>query len=132
MTHIAIVKVSAQGRVEKYQDYATLAEAAAHVTRVIATYPQAFAVAKPVGGVSDWLCDVSAKTAISSPLPPIPPTQDQQDVIAAKANAKLAALRNMTPAQVGAWVDANVTNLAQAQDAIKTLAIAVSILARRL
>jgi len=38
----------------------------------------------------------------------------------------------MTPAQVRAWVDANVTNLSQAQDAIKTLAIAVSILARRL
>jgi hypothetical protein len=38
----------------------------------------------------------------------------------------------MTPAQVQTWVTANVTNLAQAQDAIATLAIAVSILARRL
>lgn len=61
-----------------------------------------------------------------------PPTQDQQDAEAAKQYAKLSALRGMTPAQVGAWVDANVTNLAQAQDAIKTLAIAVSVLARRL
>jgi hypothetical protein len=33
---------------------------------------------------------------------------------------------------VTAWVAANVTNLAQAQDAIATLAVAVSVLARRL
>lgn len=61
-----------------------------------------------------------------------PPTQDEIDTTAAKAYAKLNALKNMTPAQVDAWVTANVTNLAQAQDAIKTLAIGVSILARRL
>ena len=54
------------------------------------------------------------------------------DVNAAKRYAKLRALADMTPAQVSAWVDANVTNLAGAQDAIKTLAIAVSVLARRL
>lgn len=64
--------------------------------------------------------------------PPPPPTRDELDTIAAKQYAKLAALKQMTPAQVSAWVDANVTNLASAQDAIKTLAIAVSILARRL
>jgi hypothetical protein len=38
----------------------------------------------------------------------------------------------MTPDQVVAWVAANVTNLAQAQDAIATLAVAVSVLSRRL
>lgn len=54
------------------------------------------------------------------------------DISAAKNYAKLNALKNMTPAQVQAWVAANVTNLSQAQDAIATLAIAVSILARRL
>lgn len=46
--------------------------------------------------------------------------------------AKLKALMAMSPAQVQTWVDANVTNISQVQDAIKTLAIAVSILARRL
>jgi hypothetical protein len=51
---------------------------------------------------------------------------------AARAYAKLAALKTMTPAQVQTWVSANVTNLAQAQDAIATLAIAVGILARQL
>lgn len=44
---------------------------------------------------------------------------------------KLIALSNMTPAQIQAWVDANVTNLATAQDAIKTLAIGLSVLIRR-
>ncbi len=38
----------------------------------------------------------------------------------------------MTPAQVQAWIDANVTNLATATDALKTLAVAVGILARKL
>jgi hypothetical protein len=64
--------------------------------------------------------------------PPPPPTQDQIDAEAARQYAKLVALRGMTPAQVDAWVDANVTNLATAQDAIKTLAIAVSVLSRRI
>ena len=64
--------------------------------------------------------------------PPPPPSQDEIDAGAARQYAKLQALKGMTPAQVSSWVDANVTNLASAQDAIKTLAIAVSILARRL
>lgn len=64
--------------------------------------------------------------------PPPPPTQDELDVTAARQYAKLQALRNMTPAEVGAWVDANVNNLADAKDVLKTLAIAVCVLARRL
>lgn len=63
---------------------------------------------------------------------PPPLIQDQQNDLDAKAYTKLQALMNMTPAQVQAWVQANVTNLAQAQDAITTLAIAVSRLARRI
>jgi acyl-CoA reductase-like NAD-dependent aldehyde dehydrogenase len=59
-------------------------------------------------------------------------TQDQIDAAAAKSYAKLAALSAMTPAQVQAWVAANVTNLTQAQDAIATLAVAASVLVRRL
>lgn len=59
-------------------------------------------------------------------------SQDDLDNEAARAYAKLSALKRMTPAQVQAWVQANVTNLASAQDAIATLAIAVSILSRRI
>jgi hypothetical protein len=58
--------------------------------------------------------------------------KNAEDAAAAKTYAKLTALKQMSPAEVQAWVAANVTNLAQAQDAIATLAIAVSILARRL
>ena len=58
--------------------------------------------------------------------------KDTVDAAVAKAYPKLDALSKMTPSQVQAWVAANVTNLAQAQDAIATLAIAVSVLARRL
>lgn len=58
--------------------------------------------------------------------------QDDVDATSAKAYPKLVAMMAMTPAQIQTWVTANVTNLAQAQDAIMTLATAVSILARRL
>lgn len=79
----------------------------------------------------------------ASILPADPPTAEEQtqaaaaaqyatDAAAARNYAKLQALAAMTPAQVQAWVAANVTNLAQAQDAIATLAVAVSLLARRL
>ena len=54
------------------------------------------------------------------------------DAATAKADAKLTALGAMSPAQVRAWVAANVTNLADAKDVLGTLAVAVSILSRRL
>lgn len=59
-------------------------------------------------------------------------TPDEQDAEAARSYAKLRTLAGMTPAQVQTWVAANVTTLAQAQDAIATLAVAVSVLARKL
>lgn len=54
------------------------------------------------------------------------------DTVAAKGYAKLTALQGMSPAQVQDWTTANVTTLAQVRDAITTLAIAVSVMARRL
>ena len=51
---------------------------------------------------------------------------------AAKADAKLAALGDMSPSQARAWVQANVSNLADAKDVLGTLAAAVSVLSRRL
>lgn len=50
----------------------------------------------------------------------------------AKTYAKLKALAGMTPTEVKNYIDANVTDLASAKDVLKTLAIAVSIMARRL
>ena len=50
----------------------------------------------------------------------------------ARAYAKLQTLAGMSPTQIATWVNTNVTTLADAKDAIKTLAIAVGILARDL
>ena len=58
--------------------------------------------------------------------------QKLHDAYAAKTYKKLENLCKMTPDEVQAWVSANVTTLAQARDAITTLAIAVSVLGRRL
>jgi hypothetical protein len=45
-----------------------------------------------------------------------------------RANAVIQALATSTPAQVDAYVDAQVTDLASARRVIKALAIAVSVL----
>ena len=58
--------------------------------------------------------------------------KEAADTTNAKADAKLMAFAAMTPAQVRTWVAANVATLADAKDALATLAVAVSILARRL
>jgi len=43
--------------------------------------------------------------------------------VAARSYAKLTAMRAMSPAQLQVWIAANVTTLAQAQDALLTLAV---------
>jgi hypothetical protein len=76
-----------------------------------------------------WIADGN------TPLPKDPdplPTQDEIDATAAKQYGKLTTLKGMTPSQVQAWVDANISTLADVKDALKTLAIAASILARRI
>lgn len=73
----------------------------------------------------------AGNTALPADPPPAP-TQDELDAAAARQYAKLKALAGMTPAQVQAWCQANITDLVSARDAITTLAIAVSVLARRL
>ena len=57
--------------------------------------------------------------------------KDVADSIASKNYTKLVTMSNMTPAEIQTWVTANVTNLTQAQDAIKTLAVGMSILIRK-
>jgi phosphoenolpyruvate-protein kinase (PTS system EI component) len=97
---------------------------------------------------SSWRCinepvEVQGDEDLLTSEPTITPTagdlaaatqhiQDAQDAQDAKNYAKLQALATMTPAQIQAWVQANVNTLADAKDALKTLAIAVGILARRL
>ena len=90
----------------------------------------AFAVADPKNVTFDGTGFVVRSG--SDYLAPPDQTQDELDRAAARAYVKLTALKTMTPAQIQTWVAANVTTLAQAQDAIATLAIAVAILSRQL
>lgn len=71
----------------------------------------------------------------NSPLPKDPPpqpTKDELDAKESKEYAKLISLKGMSPSEVQAWVDSNINTLADVKDALKTLAIAASILARRI
>jgi hypothetical protein len=58
--------------------------------------------------------------------------KDGADATVAKAYPRLKALTGMSPAQVQTWGAANLGTDAQKQEAIITLAIGFSILARRL
>jgi hypothetical protein len=73
--------------------------------------------------------------------PPPPPSQEELDARAEettrrgiinelRVDAAISALRNRTPAQVDAWIDANVTTLAEARTVLKILARILAILAR--
>ena len=73
MTYLAIVKVSPDGRVEKYQEYADAESAAVHVAGVKDVFPDAYSVLHPGGKATDLLCNPAAKTVTISPLPVIPP-----------------------------------------------------------
>lgn len=53
------------------------------------------------------------------------------DAAAAKSDAKLQAMGDMSPVQARAWVNDNVKTLADAKDVLATLAVAVSILSRK-
>ena len=54
------------------------------------------------------------------------------DAATAKADTKLSALADMSPAQVREWVNAQVKTLADAKDVLATLAVAVSVITKRL
>ena len=88
-------------------------------------------VAQEFGAIAAYTGPSDAQIAADEAAQQVEAAAQRADITAAKSYAKLTALKNMTPAQVQTWVDNNVTNLAEAQDAIKTLAVAVSILARK-
>jgi hypothetical protein len=58
--------------------------------------------------------------------------KDIADEDAAKSDAKLKAVMDMSPAEVRVWIGKNVGTLADAKDILATLAVAVSVLTRRL
>ncbi len=97
--------------------------------------PEGEAAAAAVSGPKHvWYSDATIVVYTDADYDALQPklSQDEKDALDARSYAKLRALMQMTPAQVQAWVAANVTTLAQAQDAIATLAVAVSVLGRRI
>lgn len=58
--------------------------------------------------------------------------QERADKEAITRGDKQRPLLEMTPAQIRTWIDSNVRNLSEAKDVLATLAVAVSVLARRL
>ena len=70
MTFVAIMAVTPNDRVAKYQSFPTEAEADAHVVDFVAKFPDAFVVSEPPLPRSHWLIDTVAKTVIIVPPPP--------------------------------------------------------------
>ena len=76
--------------------------------------------------------DFIASGGVTLPADPPELTKDQIDAESARMYQKLKMLKSMTPSEIQTWVSNNVNNLSDVRDAITTLAIAVSILARRI
>ena len=72
--HISVVAWTADGRISKYREFATKAEADAHVASVSARFPGAFATEYPAGPVREWKIDPLAK---SISLEPVVLTQEE-------------------------------------------------------
>jgi len=75
---LAIVDVTPDNRVAKYQDFDTLLETETHVTSVLMNFPKAFAIANPGGAFSDWLIDMTTKTIVLVSPPDTTPTARQR------------------------------------------------------
>ncbi len=58
--------------------------------------------------------------------------QDKKNRAAIKSDALFASLTSKTPAQVGDWIDANVTDLASAKQVLTILAKALLVLAKQI
>lgn len=83
----------------------------------------------------DWIDYLAWLDKGNTPMPddpPAPPTKDERDAVAARQYAKLNAIKSMSPSEIISWIDTNISNLADAKEALKTMAVAVSVLARRI
>lgn len=59
------------------------------------------------------------------------PDQDTRDRLDTERDAVLAALKTARPAQIDAWLDANVNNLADARRVLKMLVKVAALLVRK-
>lgn len=86
MTYIAVMKWGQDGRVEKYLDFPTEAEADAHVLAHGETFPLAFVAPAPNSSFADWLVD--GNTLVLSPRPVV-----VDNTIIARASRRAALQR---------------------------------------
>jgi len=93
------------------------------------------------GAYLNWLAAHNVPDPLVVPPHVVTPTEQaaldeiaaQNGIIATlKADAAIQALRGRTPAQVDAWVESNVTTLAEARTVLKILARIVALLARQM
>jgi len=93
MTWIAVVKQDDEGRITKFLDFATEAEAVAHVAKVSDAFPDAFASEAPEGGIRDFKADRGA--LVSDPVVDVEPTAHEKRVKAYKDDLGEDALVNV-------------------------------------
>ena len=84
---IAIVSVESDGRVSKYQEFATRAEADAHVARF-----GGFVAAKPAGPWPDWKLNPAGNAIILDKRPELPPPPESNTTVAIKRLASAAGI----------------------------------------
>lgn len=82
MPFIAIMGVTEDNRVAKYQPFETQAEADAHVAEFGDRYPAAFVVADPPDTIDNLRVDVQARRVTADPVPPPPPPPENPVVTA--------------------------------------------------
>lgn len=80
--YLAIVDVTPEGRVAKYQDYPAEAEAQSHADRVRDDYPDVFVIEASAGvGVLDLVIDTAAGTARVE-MRPVEPAKESEILLA--------------------------------------------------
>lgn len=100
---LAVMAWTAAGRIAKYQDFDTEAEAQAFVAANAERYPKAFVAPNPGGSFGDWLIDGDARTAANEPPPP--PVVPYRDARAADYITELSDGRPTFQEAIGDLLD---------------------------
>lgn len=130
---VAVMKVDGN-RVAKYAEFQTRTAADAHRSQYLVTYPASFVVdgsAIP-GPIQQWWIVGQTVTVVAIPDPDGDRMRDDQTQRSAiLADSFVPQFIAMTPAQVSAYINTNVTSLATAKTLIEKLSLMVLLLARR-
>ncbi len=126
MSFVAIMAATPEGRLAKYQDFVTEADASAHIAEHVAKFPDAFTAPKPAEPRAHWFIDMVAKTiAIVPPPPPDYDTIDQATVdrlmLESNVLRALATVQFQIINDVRALEGKNPITAAQYKDRIKSL-----------